>query len=224
GLTETIAVTSVNLPGQNKLGTVGRPFPGVEVKIAEDGEILQRGRQIMRGYLGLPEATAEVIDKEGWFHTGDIGEIDPDGYLKITDRKKDLIKTSGGKYIAPQAIEGALKTQSELISQVVVIGDKRKYVSVLVTVAEAEAKKASGAASYADATRSDAVKQKVQEAIDKVNATLPSYETIKRFAILERDFTQETGELTPTLKVKRKACTQKFKQQIDGMYDGESVD
>jgi long-chain acyl-CoA synthetase len=224
GLTETIAVTSVNLPGQNKLGTVGRPFPGVEVKIEKDGEILERGRNIMRGYLGLPDATAEVIDKDGWFHTGDIGELDADGYLSITDRKKDLIKTSGGKYIAPQAIEGALKTSSELISQVVVIGDRRKYVSVLLTVVEAEAKKLSGAATYAEATRHPAVRQKVQEAIDRLNATLPSYETIKRFHILDRDFSQETGELTPTLKVKRKACTQKFKKEIDGMYDGESVD
>jgi|GraSoiStandDraft_4_1057263.scaffolds.fasta_scaffold98452_2 long-chain acyl-CoA synthetase len=224
GLTESIAVTSVNLPGQNKLGTVGRPFPGVEVKVAEDGEILLRGRNIMRGYFGLPEATAEVIDREGWFHTGDIGELDADGYLKITDRKKDLIKTSGGKYIAPQAIEGALKTSSELISQVVVIGDRRKYVSVLVTVVEAEVKRLTNAASYADAARSPATRQKIQEAVDKVNATLPSYETIKRFTVLDRDFAQETGELTPTLKVKRKAATQKFKKDIDAMYDGESVD
>jgi long-chain acyl-CoA synthetase len=224
GLTETIAMTSVNLPKQNRIGTVGRPFPGVEVKIASDGEILLRGRCIMRGYLGLPEATKEVIDNEGWFHSGDIGELDNDGYLKITDRKKDLIKTSGGKYIAPQAIEGALKTQSELISQVVVIGDKRKYVSVLVTVVEAEAKKVSGAAAAAEAAKSEAVKQKVQTAIDQVNATLPSYETIKRFTILEHDFTQESGELTPTLKVKRKAATQKYKKEIDAMYDGESVD
>ena len=224
GLTETIAVTSVNLPGQNKLGTVGRPFPGVEVKIAEDCEILMRGRNIMRGYFGLPEATAEVIDKDGYFRTGDIGELDADGYLKITDRKKDLIKTSGGKYIAPQSIEGALKTASQLLSQVVVIGDRRKYVSVLVTVAEAEAKKLSGASSYAEATRSPAVRQAVQEAIDRVNATLPSYETIKRFTILDRDFSQETGELTPTLKVKRKLATQRFKKEIDAMYDGESVE
>jgi long-chain acyl-CoA synthetase len=224
GLTETIAVTSVNLPGQNKLGTVGRPFPGVEVKIADDSEILMRGRNIMRGYFGLAEATAEVIDKDGFFHTGDIGELDADGYLRITDRKKDLIKTSGGKYIAPQSIEGALKTASQLISQVVVIGDRRKYVSVLVTVVEAEARKLSGASSYAEAARSPAVRQAVQEAIDKVNATLPSYETIKRFSILDRDFSQETGEMTPTLKVKRKLATQRFKKEIDAMYDGESVD
>ena len=224
GLTETTAMTSVNLPRQLRIGTVGRPFPGVEVKIAEDGEILERGRNVMRGYLGLPEATAEVIDKDGWFKTGDIGEFDADGYLRITDRKKDLIKTSGGKYIAPQAIEGALKTQSELISQVVVIGDRRKYVSVLVTLTEAEAKKLSGAASSAEAAKSEAVKQKVEEAIARLNQTLPSYETIKRFTILERDFSQEQGELTPTLKVKRKACTQKYQAQIDAMYDGESAD
>ena len=229
GLTETIAVTSVNLPGQNKLGTVGRPFPGVEVKIAEDGEILQRGRHIMRGYFGMPEATAEVIDKQGWFHTGDIGEIDADGYLRITDRKKDLIKTSGGKYIAPQAIEGALKTMSELISQVVVIGDRRKYVSVLVTVTEDQAKKVATeagepAGSYKEAALSKAVRAKVEDAIDRLNSTLPSYETIKRFTILERDFSLETGELTPTLKVKRKAATQRYKPQIDAMYDGEALD
>jgi long-chain acyl-CoA synthetase len=229
GLTETIAVTSVNLPGQNKLGTVGRPFPGVEVKIAEDGEILQRGRHIMRGYFGMPEATAEVIDKQGWFHTGDIGEIDADGYLRITDRKKDLIKTSGGKYIAPQAIEGALKTMSDVISQVVVIGDRRKYVSVLLTVVEDAAKKVAGeagepAGSYRDASQSKAVRGKVEDAIDRLNSTLPSYETIKRFTILERDFSLETGELTPTLKVKRKAATQRYKAQIDAMYDGEVLD
>src|SRR3954462_6095884 len=224
GLTETIAVTSVNLPGQNKLGTVGRPLPGVEVKIAEDGEILERGRNIMRGYLGLADATAEGIDKDGYFHTGDIGDLDADGYLRITDRKKDLIKTSGGKYIAPQAIEGALKNSSELVSQVVVIGDRRKYVSVLLTVVEAEAKKLTGAASYAEATKHPAVRQKIQEAVDRLNATLPSYETIKRFTVLDREFAQETGELTPTLKVKRKAWTQKYKKEIDAMYDGESVD
>jgi len=229
GLTETIAVTSVNLPGFNKLGTVGRPLPGVEVKIAPDGEILQRGRHIMRGYFGMPEATAEVIDSEGFFHTGDIGELDRDGYLRITDRKKDLIKTSGGKYIAPQALEGALKTMSEVVSQVVVIGDRRKYVSVVVTVAEDQAKKIATeagepAGTYAEAARCKAVRAKIQSAIDRLNSTLPSYETIKRFTILDRDLSQEAGDLTPTLKVKRKVITQKFKSQIDAMYDGESVD
>src|SRR6267143_1830496 len=229
GLTETIGLTSVNLPGQNKPGTVGRLLPGVEVKIAGDGEVLERGRQVMRGYLGMPEATSEAIDEEGWFHTGDIGELDIDGYLRITDRKKDLIKTSGGKYIAPQAIEGALKTMSELISQVVVIGDRRKYVAVLVTVTEDQAKKVASeagepAGSYRDAALSKSVRARVQDAIDRLNSTLPSYETIKRFTILDRDFSLESGELTPTLKVKRKAATQKYKPQIDSMYDGESLD
>ena len=214
----------MNLPDQNKLGSVGRPYPGVEVKIAEDGEILQRGRHIMRGYYNLPEATAEAIDKDGWYHTGDIGELDADGYISITDRKKDLIKTSGGKYIAPQALEGALKTASELISQVVVIGDRRKYVSVLVTVVEQEAIKLTGAPSYAEATRSPTLRQRVQEAIDKVNATVPSYETIKRFFVLERDFSQETGEMTPTLKVKRKVASTKFKKEIDSMYDEATIE
>jgi long-chain acyl-CoA synthetase len=229
GLTETIGLTSVNLPGQNKPGTVGRPLPGIEVKIACDGEILERGRHVMRGYLGMPEATSEAIDKDGWFHTGDIGELDSDGYLRITDRKKDLIKTSGGKYIAPQAIEGALRAASDLISQVVVIGDRRKYVSVLVTVVEDRAKEVATAAgepasSHCDAAASKAVRARVQDAVDRLNATLPSYETVKRFTILDRDFSVESGELTPSLKVRRKAATQKFKAQIDAMYDGESHD
>ena len=229
GLTETLGITSANLPGQTRLGTVGRPLPGIEVKIAADGEILERGRQIMPGYLGMPEATSEVIDREGWFHTGDIGELDADGYLRVTDRKKDLIKTSGGKYIAPQAIEGALKGVSELISQVVVVGDRRKYVSVLVTVAEDRAKQVAAeagepAASYRDAATSKAVRAKVQEAIDRMNATLPSYETVKRFTILDRELSLESGELTPSMKVKRETATREFKTQIDAMYDSESLD
>jgi long-chain acyl-CoA synthetase len=226
GLTETIALTSINLPGQCRLGTVGCVFPGVEAMIAADGEILERGRNIMRGYYNKPEATAEVIDKDGWFHTGDIGEIDKDGFLRITDRKKDLIKTSGGKYIAPQAIEGALKTASELISQVVVIGDGHKFVTVLVTVVEAEAKKLAQAAgeaasTYAEAARSKAVQGRVKQTVEKLNAGLASYETVKRFTILDHDFSQETGQLTPTLKVKRKFCTAKYKAEIEAMYKDE---
>jgi long-chain acyl-CoA synthetase len=175
----------------------------------------------------MPEATSEAVDQDGWLHTGDIGELDADGYLRITDRKKDLIKTSGGKYIAPQAIEGALKTTSGLISQVVVIGDKRKYVSVLLTVIESQAKKVAAAAgepafSYGDAARSKAVRARVQDAVDRLNATLPSYETVKRFTILDRDFSIESGELTPSLKVRRKAATRKFKAQIDAMYESDS--
>jgi long-chain acyl-CoA synthetase len=225
-----MAVTSVNNAVQGcRVGTVGRPFPGVEVKIAEDGEIFIRGRQNMRGYLGMPEATADVLDKDGWFHTGDIGNFDADGFLRITDRKKDLIKTSGGKYVAPQAIENALKATTPVISQVVVIGDRRKYISVLATVVEDEAKKAAAAAgepagTYREASQSKAVRAAVQGAVDKVNATLPSYETVKKFTILERDLSQEAGEMTPTLKVRRKVCIEKYKAQIDAMYDGESLE
>jgi long-chain acyl-CoA synthetase len=226
GLTETIALISVNLPGQNRLGTVVRPYPGVEVKLSADGELLQRGRHIMRGYYNKPAATAEVIDKDGWFATGDVAEIDKDGYIRITDRKKDLIKTSGGKYIAPQAIEGALKTISPLISQVVVIGDEQKYVAVLLTVVEAEAKKLAAAASepagtHAEAARSRAVQSQVRDAIERLNAGLASYETVKRFVVLDHDFSQDAGQLTPTLKVKRKFCTAKYKAEIDEMYRDE---
>jgi long-chain acyl-CoA synthetase len=223
GLTETIALSSVNLPGQNRLGTVGRPYPGVEVKLSSDGELLQRGRHIMRGYYNKPAATAEVIDKDGWFATGDVAEIDKDGYIRITDRKKDLIKTSGGKYIAPQAIEGALKTISPLISQVVVIGDEQKYVAVLLTVVEAEAKKLAAAANepagtHAEAARSRAVQSQVADAIARLNAELASYETVKRFVVLDHDFSQDAGQLTPTLKVKRKFCTAKYKAEVEEMY------
>jgi long-chain acyl-CoA synthetase len=229
GLTETTPCLTVNRPDRFKLGTVGLPLSCCEVRIADDGEILARGTNIAQGYYHRPEATAEAWDPDGWFHTGDIGEFDADGFLRITDRKKDLIKTSGGKYIAPQALEGALKTMTDLVSQVVVIGDRRKFVSVLVTVSEDQAKKVAAAAgepagSYAEAARSKAVRAKVQAAVDQLNSTLPSYETIKRLTVLDRDLTQEAGDLTPTLKVKRKMVTQKYQAQIDAMYDGESLD
>src|SRR5512133_3673308 len=218
GLTETCVPACVNNPRATHFGTVGPPVPGSEVKIADDGEILIKGPGVMRGYHNMPEATEESL-KDGWFATGDIGELDEQGYLRITDRKKDLIKTSGGKYVVPQMIEGAIKTASEVISQVVVIGDARKFVAVLVTVVDEQARKVAAAAgepaaTTADAARSKAVRARVQAAIDHVNARLPSFSTVKRFTILERDFSQETGELTPSLKVKRKACTEKYKAEI----------
>ncbi len=223
GLTETSAGTCINLPGLARIGTVGRPMPGTELKIAPDGEVLIRGPGVMKGYYKNPEATKEAIDAEGWFHSGDIGEIDATGYLRITDRKKDIIVTAGGKNVAPQNIEGELKAMEPLVSQVMVHGDKRKFLSALITISDENVTRFAAergiSGDYAALTQRPEVKAVVQAAIDRLNANLPSYETIKKFAILARDFTQETGELTPTLKVKRKVCTQNYRNVLDGFYD-----
>ena len=222
GLTETSAGTCVNRPGQNRIGTVGPPVPGTEIRIADDGEILVRGGGVMKEYYRKPEATAEAFH-DGWFLTGDIGELTPDGCLRITDRKKDIIVTAGGKNVAPQNLENELKGDP-LISQVMVHGDQRKFVSALVTLNEENARK------WADDTGLDAkmafaalaghpaMRARIQRSIDALNAKQASYASIKAFAILPVDFTQEAGELTPTLKVKRKFCSQKYKSILDGFY------
>jgi long-chain acyl-CoA synthetase len=225
GLTETTAATNLNLPTNYRFGTVGPALPGVEVKIATDGEVLMRGANIMKEYFGKPDATAEAIDSEGWFHSGDIGVIDPDGHLRITDRKKDIIVTAGGKNVAPQNIENGFKALCPLASQMMVYGDKRKFLSALITLnhesLEAWARGRSLAfTDYADLTQKVEVRAAVQEYVDKLNSSLASYETIKKFAILARDFDQESGELTPTLKVKRKFCTEKYKEILEGFYAG----
>jgi long-chain acyl-CoA synthetase len=219
GLTETSAGTFVNRPGQARIGTVGPPVPGTEVRIAEDGEILVRGGGVMKEYFGNPEATAEVM-RDGWFFTGDIGEVDRDGYLKITDRKKDIIVTAGGKNVAPQNLENDLKTDP-LISQVMVHGDKRKFLSALVTLNDENVRKwvDENAVHPSGPIHQDPrVVARVQQAVDALNAKQASYSTIKKFVILPADFTQEAGELTPTLKVKRKYCTQKYKAVLDAFY------
>lgn len=223
GLTETAAATCVNPPHRIKIGTVGPGVPGTELRVAEDGELLVRGAGVMAGYYNRPEATAEAFDEGGWFRTGDIAEIDEDGYVRITDRKKDLIVTAGGKNVAPQKLENALKTEP-IISQVMVYGDRRKYLTALITVQEEHARKLAAEAgvsfsSYAELTQKPIVREAVKAAIDRLNQTLPSYETIKDFRILEQDFSQETGEMTPTLKVKRKFTAQKYKAILDSMYD-----
>jgi long-chain acyl-CoA synthetase len=225
GLTETSAGTFVNHPGSYRFGTVGLPFEGVQVKIAEsDGEVLLKGPNVMRGYRNLPEANAEVFDADGWFHTGDIGNIEPGGFLKITDRKKDLIKTSGGKYVAPQMIEGKLKSTCPYIGQVVVHGNNRNFCSALVTVDEESITKwasENGAGNdYASIVAHPKTKELLQGYFDLVNKELPSYETIKKFAVLPQDFTEATGELTASLKVKRKVVEQKYKSLLDGFYAG----
>ncbi len=219
GLTETSAGTFVNRPGQNRIGTVGPPVPGTEVKIAEDGEILIRGPGVMKEYYKNPTATAEVL-KDGWLLTGDIGHLDEKGCLKITDRKKDIIVTAGGKNVAPQNLENELKT-TPFISQVVVHGDKRKFLSALVTVNEENVRKwaAENGVTLAPRLHEDpVVKQRIQAAIEALNEKQPSYSSIKKFQLLEKDFTQETGELTPTLKVKRKVVNERYKAVLDAFY------
>jgi len=227
GLTETAAPTNANRPNKIKIGTVGPTMPGTEARIAADGEVLVRGPCVMKGYYKNDEATAEALEKDGWYHTGDIGEIDADGYLRITDRKKDIIVTAGGKNVAPQNIENTLKT-FPIMSQAMVYGDKRPYLVALITVADEAARKlltekGAPVGSYADNAKRPEIHAAVKAVLDKVNSEQPPYATIKRFTIMPADFTQETGELTPTLKVKRKVCSQKYKAQIDAMYDNAAV-
>jgi long-chain acyl-CoA synthetase len=227
GLTESSPVITTNTPQVNRLGSVGKPIPGVKVKIAEDGEILATGPNIMQGYYNKPDATAETLsrDEEGnrWLHTGDIGHFDDEGFLYITDRKKDLIKTSGGKYIAPQPIENALK-QSRFINQAVVIGEHRKFPSALI-VPHFDALK-----SYAelkgiayqdsnDLLRHPKIIDLIERQIDKLTPDLGHFEKLKGVVLLDRELTIENGELTPTLKVKRRVVMEKYKDQIDQMYE-----
>lgn len=226
GLTETSPVISVNRPDKRRLGTVGIPIRDVEVRIAEDGEILARGPNVMRGYWNNPEATADCIDKDGWFHTGDIGEIDSDGFIRITDRKKDIIINAYGKNIAPQPLESLLKS-SPLVATPVLLGDRRKYLSALIVPnfdrLEHEAKALGVHAESHEALIADErVKQLFQNEIDRFNRNLDRQEKIRRFTLLPRDFTVEEDEMTPTMKVKRRNVDKKYKALIDAMYTDES--
>jgi long-chain acyl-CoA synthetase len=222
GLTETTPSLTVNRPDRFRFGTVGLPLDCCEVRIAPDGEILTRGTNIAQGYHRRPEATAESWDADGWFHTGDIGEFDADGFLRITDRKKDLLKTSGGKYIAPQKIENMLKLQPH-VSQAVVIGDNRKYCVALLTLEADEVSRWGASRGLAfDGSEAMALHPAVRELIEQevaaVNRGLASFESIKYFRILPRDLSIETGELTPSLKVKRKVVAERYRDEIEGMY------
>jgi long-chain acyl-CoA synthetase len=222
GLTETSPVVSANTPKANKVGTVGRPIPDVQVKIAEDGEILVKGPCVMQGYYQNAEATRAVITPDGWLMTGDIGRLDADGYLIITDRKKELLKTAGGKYVAPAPIENLLKT-SPLIANAIVIGDGRKFASVLVVVnfagIEAEARKAGREFSTNAQMISDPwVRDLYTHELERLMAPLAQYEKPKRFALLEKDFTFAGGELTYTLKLKRRVIEQRYHDTIEKLY------
>ena len=223
GLTETSAAACLVRPVDPAFGVVGPPLVGTEVSIAPDGEILVRGPGVMSGYHNLPDATAEALSPDGWFASGDIGEIDPPGRLRITDRKKDLIKTSGGKYIAPQTIEVMFRAVCPLASQMIVHADRRNYATALITLdpdALAQWARAQGltATGYPDLAADPAVRDYVQASIDELNGRLNRWETIKDFRILDHDLTVEADELTPSLKVKRKVVESKYQTLLDSMY------
>jgi long-chain acyl-CoA synthetase len=224
GLTESSAGTFVNRPDNYRFGTVGLPFPGTEVRIADDGEVLLRGPGVMKGYHQLPEQTADALEGDGWLHTGDVGELDAAGFLSITDRKKDMIKTSGGKYVAPQAIEVLFKGACPLASQIVVHGDGRNYCTALVTLDPDALTQWAGHRSlqgdYATLSQHPDVRAEVAAAIEQVNGRLNRWETIKDFRILDHDLTVEEGDLTPSLKVKRRVVEQRHRDLLDQMYAG----
>jgi len=221
GLTETSPVIAVNSLDANRIGTVGHAIPGVEVRIAEDGEVLTRGPHVFREYFKKPAETAAVIDDDGWFHTGDIGHLDRDGYLTITDRKKDLIKTSSGKYVAPQPIEGLLAA-SPLVDQAVVVGNGRKYVSVLVVPSRDGLRDWASTSGipgdYDVIVRDPRAHEALRAEVARLTPHLADYERIKRVALLPTEFSVEGGELTPTLKVRRRFIEEKYRDVIDDLY------
>ena len=224
GLTETAPVLTVNPFDAPRLGTVGRPIPGVEIRIAPDGEILARGPNVMAGYYNRPEDTQAVL-RDGWLHTGDVGEIDADGYLRITDRKKDIIITSGGKHVAPQPLEARLKA-SPLVAEAVVLGDRRKFPAALIVPDFAALERRLAELGRPAGPREELVTRPdvvalYQEIVDALNRDLAQFERIKRFALLPRELSMESGELTPTLKVRRRIVEERWRETIEQLYAGE---
>jgi long-chain acyl-CoA synthetase len=222
GLTETSAGAFVNQPDNFKLGSVGTPFPGSEAKIAEDGEVLIKGPHIMRGYHNLEGESASSLE-DGWLHTGDEGRIDEDGFLFITGRKKELFKTSGGKYVAPPHIEGTFKGISSLTSHILVHGNERNFCSALITldpdaVAEWAANNGMEGKSYKEVVKSQEIHDLIQSQIDELNSRINRWETIKRFYILDHDLSIENGEITPSMKVKRNVVEANHAHILDGFY------
>ncbi len=221
GLTETTAASTVNTPGHIKIGTVGRPLPGVAVRIAEDGEVLIKGAQVFTGYYNNPEATAEAIT-DGWFHSGDLGELDADGFLRITGRKKEIIVTAAGKNVAPAVLEDRLRSH-RLVSQCMVVGDAQPYIACLVTLDEEALpawlqQQGKGGMSLSEAAEDEDVKAAIQQAVDDANKAVSKAESIKRFAILGVDFTEDNGTLTPSLKLKRSVVLKEFAGDVDALY------
>jgi long-chain acyl-CoA synthetase len=229
GQTENTAVCTYTPADDVRIGTVGRALAGVELRIASDGEILTRSAGVFLGYLKDPEATAQTVDADGWLHTGDVGELDEDGFLRITDRKKDIIITAGGKNISPSEIENRLKV-SPYVREAMVIGDRRKYLVALIgieldTVADWAGRRGVAFTTYADLSRRPEVRELVAGWVDEVNAELAQVETIKRFALIDKELDHEDGELTATQKVKRTALGQEFAGIVEGLYaeDGKAT-
>ena len=225
GLTETSPAVAVNLQHAIKIGTVGRPLPGVTVRLANDGEILIRGDLVFREYWNNPQATAEVLDEDGWFHSGDLGELDDDGFLKITGRKKEIIVTAGGKNVAPAVLEDRLRAHP-LISQSMVVGDRQPFIAVLVTIDEeawpvwlSEVGLPADSA-VADMLEHPTLREHVQHAVDEANLAVSHAESIKVFRVLPRDWSEETGEITPSLKVKRNVVLKQYADEIAAIYGG----
>lgn len=222
GMTETAGAATANRLGKRRLGTVGSPLPGVDLRIADDGEILVRSPGDLLGYLGDVAATAETL-VDGWVHTGDVGSLDPDGFLRITDRKRDLIKTAGGKFVAPQPIEARLE-QDPLIERAVVIGDRRPYVTALIVPDWGAVRHDLGVeGEAAELCRDSRVRGAVEAVVDRVNADLGSWETVKRFQLLPADFEEESGELTPTLKVRRPVVQARFAAEVEALYRDAAI-
>ncbi len=223
GLTETSAASSINRPAAYRFGTVGWTLPETDVKIADDGEILLKGPGVMNGYHDLPEATAEAIDAEGWFHTGDIGELDAEGFLRITDRKKDMFKTSQGKYVAPSAISANFKAVCPYASEIIIYGEGKPYCVALVSL-EAEAIQEWAAdnglagKSFGEIARDEKTREMVGGYVETLNKHLNRWEQVKKFSIIDRELTVEAGDLTPSLKLKRKSVVDNFHDSIDKLY------
>ena len=220
GQTECTTASNVNRPDRFKFGTVGPALPGFEVKTAPDGEILIRSTTVFAGYYEDEEATRAVLSDDGWLHTGDVGEIDADGFLKVTDRKKDIIVTAGGKNVAPQNIENSLKN-ARWISQALVVGDRRPYLVALITLDEDEVRKwGAERGPDGDLSQRQDVRTLIEEAVAHVNADLAHFAQVRRFVILPRDFSAEENEITPTLKLKRRICEEHFAGEIEALYAG----
>jgi long-subunit acyl-CoA synthetase (AMP-forming) len=225
GMSETCGAGTCNPPERVKIGTVGPPAPGIELKLAEDGEVLVRGPVIMEGYRNAPEQTADTIDGDGWLHTGDVGEIDEDGYVKIVDRKKELIISASGKNMSPANIEAKVKSSSSLIGQAIAIGDGRPYNVALITldpdVAPGFAQQHGiSDSSFESLAREADVIAEVERGVDAANESLARVEQIKKFTILQTDWEPGGDELTPTMKLKRKPIAQKYAEEIEALYSG----